>query len=382
MALLVSCWASPSAAQWPWKDLEPGAHPVGYRVVRQYDRSRTFGGVAADRLIELRIWYPAAPSSGATPMTYAAYRDVDPADGPTGAFTDTMRLRTERDIKLAGMRFARDSVEPPAKLLASRTGAVRNAPARPGPFPAIVYAPGRNDSSDDNVVLFEYLASHGYVVGAIASQGLNTVTVGQGAGTVEAGVRDLEFALAYLLGTPEVDGARVGAAGFSFGGTWALLLAMRNARVRGVVALDPSFTFPRGDGVIRASPSFDSTRFTTPLLVAAQRGDEWSSLAIDALRSAPRFTLRVAGMSHSDFCSYGIAYRNVLGAAARDPIIRHKVAGYIGVATYVREFLDAFVKGDSAQAMAVRSKPRWRGVGSDDVEFTFRLGAPQVPMFY
>ena len=379
LALFLS--GSAARAQWPWKDLDPGRHPVGYRVVRQYDRSRTFGdavnGVATDRLIEIRIWYPAASSVG-TRMPYAGYRDADGADGPIGPLSDTLKLRTERDIKLAGMRFGNDTVQLPARLFASTTGVVRNAPIAAGPFPAIVAAPGRNDASDDNAVLWEYLASHGYVVGLVASQGLNTVSVTQATGSTEAGVRDMEFALAHLLGMREVDGTRIGTAGFSLGGLWALVLAMRNARVRGVVGLDPAFIFERTSASLRASPLFDSTRFATPLLVFAQRDGEWAPEVIEALRAAPRFTIRIAGMDHTDFSSYGAALRNHLGAAAREPAMRHRLNGFVAVATYVRDFLDAFVKGDEARALAIRSKPRWGGVKSEDVDFSFRLGAPVV----
>jgi dienelactone hydrolase len=380
-ALLV---ARAADAQWPWRDLEPGPHPVGYRVAREYDRTRTFvpavgpnGATsgAIDRLVEIRLWYPATASSG-TAMPYRGYRDAVAADGPTGPLTDTLGLRFDRDARLGAVRSGGDSTVLYPRVLEARTGVVRDAPPAPGPFPAIVYAPGRNDSSDDNVALFEYLASHGYVVGAIASQGVNTVTVLGGATALEMSVRDMEWALARLLALPQVDASRIGATGFSFGGTSALALAMRNVRVRAVAALDPSFTFPRGSDALRAWSFFDSTTFLTPVMVAGQRRADWSTATLDALRHAPRFEVRIGGTQHADFCSYAMVFRSVIPGALRDSTLRFRADVYIGLAAYVRDFLDAYVKGDGAKQLALRSKPRWRSIRNDDVDFSFQLGSP------
>jgi len=50
------------------------------------------------------------------------------------------------------------------RLLATDTFAVKNAPAVAGRFPVVIYHPGVEGTAEDNSALFEYLASHGYVV--------------------------------------------------------------------------------------------------------------------------------------------------------------------------------------------------------------------------
>ena len=50
------------------------------------------------------------------------------------------------------------------RFLAAKTIAVKDAPAAVGRFPVVIYHPGLGGSYEDNSVLFEYLASHGYLV--------------------------------------------------------------------------------------------------------------------------------------------------------------------------------------------------------------------------
>lgn len=94
-----------------------------------------------------------------------------------------------------------------------------NAIPAAGAFPVVLYSLGTDTRSLENVVLWEYLASHGYVVVATPSVGHGPVemeTIGPTA--VEVRARDLEFALRFIRDLPYADQRRVATVGSSLGG--------------------------------------------------------------------------------------------------------------------------------------------------------------------
>ena len=73
-----------------------------------------------------------------------------------------------------------------------------DATASDGSFPLVMYSEGWNSSSqNDNSVLAEFLASHGYVVAAVPQVGTSSMslTLGINAVDLETQMRDIEFAM-------------------------------------------------------------------------------------------------------------------------------------------------------------------------------------------
>jgi predicted dienelactone hydrolase len=73
----------------------------------------------------------------------------------------------------------------PEKLLLDQfldtlTPCIRNAPHAEGKFPLVIYHSGNGSSFEDNSVLCEFLASHGYVVLGSAFSGTERVVVQRG----------------------------------------------------------------------------------------------------------------------------------------------------------------------------------------------------------
>ena len=134
----------PAEAQVPrlWGDLRAGPSSVGYRVVRLFDDRRTFGARPANtvpgapapnqRLMTLRIWYPAAAVQSAARMTLRSYLDLDDEDGP---ITAAVRERRELDLNgiwadLCTCRLARTAADARFGALLSTTGAAVRWPRR------------------------------------------------------------------------------------------------------------------------------------------------------------------------------------------------------------------------------------------------------------
>jgi hypothetical protein len=124
------------------------------------------------RPILLNLWYPTA-SRGGVAMPYADYFDGAKRAATPGtplatyatALIDYQRSVAEREL----VGIPRDSLTPAVRqrldaLFAGGTTVHRDAPMQPGRWPVVVYQPGAGSSYDDNVLLFELLASHGYLV--------------------------------------------------------------------------------------------------------------------------------------------------------------------------------------------------------------------------
>ena len=202
--------ASPSL----WGDLRPGPHSVGHRVTRVFDPTRTFGarvgatGTSDVRLVTVHVWYPASTSSAGS-MVLQDYLALNETDGP---ITPAVRQRRELDLDglwsdLCICRAPRTGADarlttPPGTPVA----AVGSATPAEGRHPVVVYSLGDDMHSLENVVLWEYLASHGYMVAVTPSMGHKEVPMEPiGLTAVEIRARDMEFALGWLRDVPFAD---------------------------------------------------------------------------------------------------------------------------------------------------------------------------------
>jgi dienelactone hydrolase len=118
--------------------------------------------------------------------------------------------------------------------------AYRDAQPAAGRFPAVLYFGGLNAQINDNAIMAEYLASHGYVVASISLIGPSDEQTFQSrtSDDLEASVRDMEFAWSVLQNEPDIDKTKLAVMGHSVGAIEAVILGMRNANVSVVIGLD------------------------------------------------------------------------------------------------------------------------------------------------
>jgi len=210
-----------------------GEFPVGVRTLEALDSAR-------QRRFPCEIWYPAA----------AIHRGEDVQDG------------------------AHD--------------AVRDASARAGLYPVVVFSHGSGGGRRQSTFLCTHLASHGYVVAALDHS--ETVAPelarrdGEAGDEKAARVRrwmesrppDISFLLDYLLGGAarqfgvELDAGRVATVGHSLGG-WTVLAALeRESRIGAVVALAPAGSRITKPGIIPAQLTFAWKREVATLYLGAE----------------------------------------------------------------------------------------------------------------
>lgn len=224
-----------------------GRFPVGVRTLQALDTVR-------DRLFPCEIWYPAAAQH--------AGQDLAPAtqDVFTVAPDDTPR----------------------------RQMAVRNAAARPGIYPLILFSHCSRGQRRQSTFLCTHLSSHGYVVTALDHSesiapeltGREGETAEQKAARVQAWIAnrvpDIRLLLDHLLegaawdSEAKPDPARIGIVGHSFGGWTALATPEVEERIAAVVALAPGGSSNPPPGIIPATLTFGWGRDVPTLYLIAE----------------------------------------------------------------------------------------------------------------
>ena len=234
-----------------------GDFPVGVRTVEAHDPAR-------NRRFPCEIWYPAS----------AQHARQDIREDTQDSFTISF----------------------PPDALPRRQMAVRNAEARPGKYPLVLFSHSSGGGRRQSSFLCTHLSSHGYVVAALDHSELVAPelarkadeTPEQRSARAEAWIAnrvpDVRFLLDYVLNKGashlgcEVDANRVGIVGHSFGGWTALAAPERDRRIRAIVALAPAGASQRKSGIIPVTLTFDWGR-DVPTLYLVADGDTALPLA-------------------------------------------------------------------------------------------------------
>ncbi|HSP06975.1 MAG TPA: hypothetical protein VLR94_07340, partial [Acidobacteriota bacterium] len=377
-----------------WGNLKPGEYPVGFTVRLEYDESRTFlpkwtydgkktQGVRA-RPIQIAIWYPAATSSK-PPMLFEEYVSLIAQELNFGPLTRESKEQSRRTFVRDLMALDRANESAANALLELPTAAVRDAAARKGAYPLILFAPGSSMTAFSDSPLCEYLASHGYIVAAMPSMGAyaRDATVDQVG--FYAYMQDIEFVSGYMRHFPNVDSDRLGIVGFSMGGSAASLVQMRNTDFDAAVYLDTGAIFTIVDGWFRPIPFYNRADLRIPQLYLTRRDAEFlDPAAIDTMPYAERLLVLFAkGYRHTDFISFGM-FPSLVPNYDAEPRATKPQAIFETVAQYTLRFLDAYVRKESGAQGFLLRRPEDNGVpaGLISVERKMaRKAPPREPEF-
>jgi dienelactone hydrolase len=339
----------------------PGPHAVGFRLVEQYDYSRGYRGDTdlitgkpihgeMARPIQTLIWYPARRGPDRS-MTVEDYVKV-------GATADSFEhSRAERSALEADFVRAQVAQLPSDRAraeLAAPMLAVRDAAAEDGRFPVVIYAPSFSADAFENADLCEYLASHGYLVIASPSFGQASRDMTDDLEGVEAQVSDIEFLIGYARGLPQADPSRLAVAGYSWGGLANVMAAAKDSRIRALVDLDGSVRY--WPDLIQQSLFLIPERVTAPMLYIASTPKEIEDLRPDwtgdrsflnKMKYADLYRVTLHPYVHSNFSvMYGQRLRADSDYGDYDKDELSTANGWLE--TYVRRFLDAYLKDDAA----------------------------------
>jgi tetratricopeptide (TPR) repeat protein len=363
--------------------LDQGPYGIGFKAIERYDYSRSFGpkrdyfGAVIPgergRPIQICLWYPAEPESEAVSAVYGEYAFVYPDDT---RFFDFLSNLQNRELGVLFRYFGnnRDAV---MEIMSVEMAAVRDAPHAEGSFPLLIYHPDFNNNVTENSILFEFLASHGFVVAATHSFGTTEVLTQGGASDLETAVGDMEFTIAALHDLEFIDSERLGALGYGSGGTAALLLQMRNSYVDAVLCMEPAHTDPESQDLVDQSPYYDPRRVAVPLMQMIGRSETERDLSLfESLTYSDRYSVEFGRLSTFDFTSYAPLSTTVL--ELEQAAVDQRLAGYNVVTRYILNFYDAHLRGSDEGRAFLSGSPEENGFAAESLVIE-RMQAEDLP---
>lgn len=299
-----------------WGDLIAGPYRVGFRREFKFDSSRTWlrtrdykGVFTPDvhgRPVQINVWYPATANGSTRQMRFGDYVDQS-APEAFSKLNSTMRERNRQNAESSVPGDRRSA------LLSMAMHAYADALYAQGRFPVVLYFGGLDSEINSNVVLAEYMASHGYVFVSISLLGPTDEQTFQSRtrDDMEASVRDMEFAWSTIVEAADVDKTKLAVIGHSVGGIEAVLFGMRNTNVSAAVALDGTYGFPGLSKVLTEAYGYAPEKLHAAFLdlrraQGAQGNEPLDLAAVESFRYSDRTLITLEKMHHSDFTSFAM----------------------------------------------------------------------------
>jgi pimeloyl-ACP methyl ester carboxylesterase len=268
------------------------------------------------------------------------------------------------------------------------TTSVRDAVPADGRFPIVINHAGGRSSFEDNAVLLEFLASHGYVVLGSAFQEGNGNSFNIDA--QEGSLRDIDFLIAYTSRLPQADWSHIGLMGHSAGAQTALKYrAQDECAVDALVSLDTTedyFSIATHLWDDMTKPVLEKVKNVKGPLLFAARANAIFDFA-DALKYSERYYWTVKELDHNDFITQGIILHLLKSRAKpeqenlREELERAQ-SRYTALCEYVLTFLDAYLKEDSSQRARLLKPYAQNPLGGPEPHVDHvRVGVSQAPAF-
>lgn len=350
-----------------------GSHSVGFRVVEQYDYTRSYQRVDAQgnsitgeraRPIQTLIWYPAQTDPSAKPMLFGRYLDLMASEDN---FTRDASARATELQRVLKANYITKNYE---RERLQSTKAFGDARPEQGLFPVVIYAPSLSGSAIENADLCEYLASHGFIVLSSPSVGLHSRGMTLDLRGIEAQVGDIEFLMGYLRSIPQADTRKIAVAGWSWGGMTNVFAGMQDSRIDALVSLDGGFLYqPARMREGEALGLVDPNKLTTPLLYLSSKPytlEELNALHnsinidnsynfLNELKYNDTYLLQSSEMIHPGFSSLFIRFRE--DQYFTDYSATEYSENYSRSAEYVLNFLKAYLEGDATARKYLKNDP-------------------------
>jgi hypothetical protein len=351
---IVAMWAESNSLS-----IDAGQFPVGFRVIRTHDATRPSltGEADAGRAMQIAIWYP-AKRAGAPRMSLRDYVVLD-AQAVRFATPDEQRRqetieRFEKDPLAAGV--SRESLE---KLLDMRSAAVFDAPAAKGKFPVLLFL---HAAPENQNLISEFLASHGYVVAGVKSKGTDQIDYRLSVPNLVTMQADARFVLQQIEKLPFAETQRIGLIGMSNGALGAAGLAMSMREVRAIVSLDGTIAEQAAGKALPQFEVYDPEGFRGGILhLYTPDGNPYLQLEqLQRFKNAQTYLVRMPKMRHADFLAYGVFEKFVPGIRGTTTLDTY--TAFTFVSRYSLYFLDYFLKHDKKALQRLTREPARNGV--------------------
>lgn len=371
--------------------LQGGEHQVGFKLYHEYDHGRSYANVYDEngqlstapnpRPMQIAIWYPTANHGKAMP-----YKEYLYADATKDNFRH-LSVDEKKDIeaKFVNQRLFSDMGKADKSYLKTvlefPTTAIKNAPAKEGKYPLILFVNREYRGIHSNSVLMEYLASHGYVVATTASKDRTKSyqTAMSDEVLIQANIEDIQYVKDFVQQFDYIDKNKTGAIGYFVGSIATPILAHSDQNISAIVNLDSLLnTDFFGKANLEKFKFFNAQHLRTPVL------DFWRPFNPDQvdepsfynnLKYADAYNYRLG----QDFNNVALAsHFNVSWVKAGDKTTKEQQHYYDQVYSKVNEytlsFFDAYLKHDQLAKDRLNQAP-----GGDAFELVKRKALPAPP---
>jgi tetratricopeptide (TPR) repeat protein len=376
-----------------WRNLIPGPYEIGYKVAFLYDQTRIYKSqydykgnlVNHDifRPVQISIWYPATRPINTEYMKYIEYVLTASTRFDYSLLTDTLHEEIVRSWK---NRYKQRGYEEIVidnivdNVLLRKTRALKDAPPVTGKFPLVVFCSGGGDVPGSHDIMFEYLASHGYVIAAVSSNGFFEGGPSYNMMDEEAQVRDMEFALNYMRDITSVDIQNICSMGFSYGGIINVLFALRNYDIKAVLCLDGSICLVNRDRAVKNLPYFKPDRLRIPFMnmpiVAPNRYDFGF---YEALKYSDAYLVHFNRMTHLEFTSQRSIQEPENLDSERNRNITSINLNHETACRYALNYLDATLKNDQEAMAFLQNPPVMNDIPEGAIRVEFKKSLPVPP---
>ena len=376
---VLSAGATASASA-VWGELEAGPYAPGFMAVEKYDYSRSFEAKRdyfgtpipgeRGRPVQICIWYPAVAEAAAPRMVYGEYAFVYPGDARLYGFLGRLQ---EREIGVLYYFFNND-LGAVIDLQSEEMAAVRDAPVADGRFPLILYGPHFNTNPTENLILCEYLASHGFVIASTHAYGPGALRSGEGGSDLEVLLADLGFVLASMHDFDFVDHDRIGVIGSGAGGIAALLFQMGNQYVDAVAGLNARFLDSRMRVLATDSPRYDVRSAAAPMFeICGGAQETFDPSLMDSLEFSERHLMTFPELGTLALNSYRMFLATAFGSNDSER------RAYEGTCRYLLNFFEAYLNGSEGARAFLGGTPGDNGMDPAAVTFAYMQGREVPP---
>ncbi len=377
-----------------WDKLQSGPYEVGFQTSWQLDYSRSYNTIFKDstsyspskapRPIFVCFWYPGQKNTQAKAMVQASYLDIQSKEPLLDKFSKHF-IDYTRDIMATqimgkpeeGFSMAEKKVW--QQYLLSPSFAYKDIPPADGKFPLIIYRSGSGASYEDNAVLCEYLASHGYVVVGSAFQYTDGYSLDTDSG--ETSLADISFLISKAQKLPFVNWKKIALGGHSAGAQAIMRFGAKpNSVINALFLLDTtqdyhSLSNPLWDFIHPVLKNIE--QFIYPSLVVA--GPSAIFQLLDRLKESNRYYLTIDKMKHNEFISQGIMKKKLAHYLSESSKVNSKLDSeigekklqleslskdYITLIEYILIFLNAHLKDDHQSLETLKTLHRNTPIGT------------------
>jgi len=332
---------------------------VGLQVYKMHDSTRSFDTTktAANkyRPVKIDVFFP-SPQKSVTPMlTYGDIMNMYEQRFNFDTPLDTCKKTSFQFAKMFGEYL---HVNPANKLLTYKLAIYNGLPLPSEKHPLIIYAAGMNGSTWDNPVLFDSLASNGYIVAAVSSVGKYPGYMSSPVDLDEQ-VQDILFTIKKMKGMPYVDSNKIGIVSWSLGGSAAVKAAMLSKDIKAIISYDgtdihaygPDKDWDKEYNEDRAIPPTNVANITAPYMYLRSEHPNkidsmYNSLALAS--SKEKYFLKFTDAIHEDFSSIPFIANQV------EPMRKGAHANYhAAINKLTLLFFDEYVKKDDTKNVGV-----------------------------